>query len=568
MKVPLFVIVLAIAASSVFARNTTTIHIALRSNEKGIEWLKNYVLNYASNPDSPRYGNYLSTELIDTIVQPPPHKIKRVERWLRCQDINEYQIHGDLISFTTDKYFDPVIPRQLKDVIQFVSVPRIPKSTLKLRLHTTRQRESRATRKRTVGTNQFEFPGQTSLGIVGREVIMRLYNVTGGGYVHKDRTSMGAMEFQGHKGFSQSDMMHAQANNNVPPDPVAQDHLIGINDNKTDVESELDMSVIWWSSANASLWYESYDGWMFDWAASFLLRATFPQVVSMSYAWNEKDQCSEIISCPNGETSQEYIARTNNEFMKIAARGTTILAASGDAGSPGRSDPSCTVGATSPAYPASSDWLISVGGSYVASTHPVPHKWTSKICKIWGYGCTMGTTEQMSTYNETTWTSGAGFGWWTSTPKWQQSHVEKYLSSGVLLPEAGYFNPKGRAYPDVTAVGHFCSLYDSIFKNEALAEDGTSCSAPVWAGIIANLNDFQQSRGKPVLGFANPVLYRMYEDSPSTFNEIYIGNSSCTESRCCNHNYGFRGVKGMWDAISGLGSPNVGNMKAWLLQNT
>ena len=39
--------------------------------------------------------------------------------------------------------------------------------------------------------------------------------------------------------------------------------------------------------------------------------------------------------------STDYVNRVNVEFMKLGARGVTILAASGDAGAPGRANEHC-----------------------------------------------------------------------------------------------------------------------------------------------------------------------------------------------------------------------------------
>jgi kumamolisin len=65
---------------------------------------------------------------------------------------------------------------------------------------------------------------------------------------------------------------------------------------------------------------------------------------------------------------------------------------------------------------------------------------------------------------------------------------------------------------------------------------GTSAVAPLWAGLIAILN---QKLGKPV-GFLHPVLYA----NQKAFRDITSGN-----------NGGYQAGKG-WDACTGLGSPN------------
>ena len=57
------------------------------------------------------------------------------------------------------------------------------------------------------------------------------------------------------------------------------------------------------------------------------------------------------------------------------------------------------------------------------------------------------------------------------------------------------------------------------------------------------------------------------------FNDITNGYNWCTEDMCCPLNknkvsdYGFVASKG-WDPVSGLGTPNVAKMLAWLDKNT
>ena len=42
----------------------------------------------------------------------------------------------------------------------------------------------------------------------------------------------------------------------------------------------------------------------------------------------------------------------------------------------------------------------------------------------------------------------------SNSPIWQQALVDKYITSGTTLPDAKYFNIRGRAYPDISRVGH------------------------------------------------------------------------------------------------------------------
>jgi kumamolisin len=71
---------------------------------------------------------------------------------------------------------------------------------------------------------------------------------------------------------------------------------------------------------------------------------------------------------------------------------------------------------------------------------------------------------------------------------------------------------------------------------------GTSAVAPLWAGLLALLN---QGLGKPV-GAVNVQLYNLL--GSSAFNDIVTGS-----------NGDYQAKKG-WDACTGLGSPNGANL--------
>ena len=76
---------------------------------------------------------------------------------------------------------------------------------------------------------------------------------------------------------------------------------------------------------------------------------------------------------------------------------------------------------------------------------------------------------------------------------------------------------------------------------------GTSAVAPLWAALIALINE---SIGKPV-GFVNPLLYQN-TSAADDFNDITSGNN------------GAYSAGPGWDACTGLGSP-IGNQIAAVL---
>jgi kumamolisin len=77
--------------------------------------------------------------------------------------------------------------------------------------------------------------------------------------------------------------------------------------------------------------------------------------------------------------------------------------------------------------------------------------------------------------------------------------------------------------------------YDVRVDGSDTVIGGTSAVAPLWAGLVALLN---QLKGRPV-GYLNPKLY----SGAAAFHDIAEGN-----------NNGFTAAPG-WDACTGLGSP-------------
>jgi kumamolisin len=81
--------------------------------------------------------------------------------------------------------------------------------------------------------------------------------------------------------------------------------------------------------------------------------------------------------------------------------------------------------------------------------------------------------------------------------------------------------------------------YVTRIDGQAEVLGGTSAVAPLWAALIARLN---QKLGQPV-GFLNPWLYQA-ANPEAAFHDIVSGNNGAYAARAG------------WDPCSGLGSPN------------
>lgn len=137
--------------------------------------------------------------------------------------------------------------------------------------------------------------------------------------------------------------------------------------------------------------------------------------------------------------------------------------------------------------------------------------------------------------------SSGGFSNVFSRPTYQESAVTAYLTA-LGDTNNGKFNRTSRAFPDVSAVGIDLAV---AFQNQFFTVDGTSCSTPIFASLIALINDNLTASGAPPLGFLNPFLYA----NPQAFTDITMGsNPGCNTS-------GFPALAG-WDPVSNRLSAN------------
>jgi Pro-kumamolisin, activation domain/Viral BACON domain len=147
--------------------------------------------------------------------------------------------------------------------------------------------------------------------------------------------------------------------------------------------------------------------------------------------------------------------------------------------------------------------------------------------------------------SETVWVSSSGgFSADVPIPYWQQT-VNMTTNKGSTV---------WRNAPDVAIVGNnICVIYRNGTTNELA---GTSCSAPLWAGFMALVNQQAAQYGRPPVGFLNPAIYGLGQGSlcGSCFHDIKSGNN--TNSASANN---YLAVAG-YDLCSGWGTPNGSNL--------
>jgi tripeptidyl-peptidase-1 len=165
------------------------------------------------------------------------------------------------------------------------------------------------------------------------------------------------------------------------------------------------------------------------------------------------------------------------------------------------SSPTCDT--LHPDWPSQSPYVTAVGSTYITP-------WSEPICYIpkeeGGIDCDNEPLGEVSTSMDggLFWTTGGGntvdkyttqvhegFSNTASMPSYQEAVVTSYLANqSDILPPTYAFNSSGRGYPDVVTVGHNCMV---ALGGTLIPVDGTSASAPIFAGIVTLLNDVRMN---------------------------------------------------------------------------
>ena len=115
--------------------------------------------------------------------------------------------------------------------------------------------------------------------------------------------------------------------------------------------------------------------------------------------------------------------------------------------------------------------------------------------------------------------SSGGFSNIFAQPSYQADAVAAYLKT-LGNTNSGLFNPKGRAFPDVAMQSRDIAI---IAAGQGETMLGTSASSPMFASMVALVNEQLLDAGQPTLGFLNPLLYSA--GAAAVFNDITIGNN-------------------------------------------
>ncbi|ELX09406.1 serine protease, kumamolysin [Janthinobacterium sp. HH01] len=214
-----------------------------------------------------------------------------------------------------------------------------------------------------------------------------------------------------------------------------------------------------------------------------------PSVISISWG------------APESAWTGQAMTAFEQAFADAAAMGVTILCAAGDNGSTdGVAD-----GGQHVDFPSSAPHALACGGTRVLLQDD-----GGAIETVWNSGPNSAT--------------GGGYSSFFGRPDYQQGVANGQAARGV---------------PDVAGDADPASGYKVRVDGQNLVFGGTSAVAPLWAGLLALVN---QRLGRPV-GFLNPLLYGSLQGKGVTL-DITDGN-----------NGGQQAAQG-WDACTGWGCPH------------
>jgi tripeptidyl-peptidase I len=272
-----------------------------------------------------------------------------------------------------------------------------------------------------------------------------------------------------------------------------------------------------------------------------------PLVISISYGRAE------------AAFSEAYARRQCLEYLKLGLRGVSVIVSSGDYGTAqlsntcvdpgtGKAAANSSAGLFAPTFPASCPWVTAVGGTQLV---PSNETWSDSIG--WGgFPPEVAFSRSNSLQN---YSSGGGFSRVFKTPFYQKNAVAKYLEKSEHyvhlqnLSAAGYFNDKGRGFPDISTIASNVI----VRTNGAFyLVSGTSASAPIFASMISRINDARLTIGKGPVGFLNPVLYGPGRKAMKDITDGW--NDGCGVEKAFL-------ASTAWDAVTGLGSPNFAKLK-------
>ena len=314
------------------------------------------------------------------------------------------------------------------------------------------------------------------------------------------------------------------------------------------------------NSSNYSVWD----------ALTYAVDSKTAPVISTSYG-----------SCESDLPSSDY-ASLNAVLAQAASQGQTVVSAAGDSGSTdcyGATDlTTAQQEALAVDFPASSQYVTGMGGTEFLSADV-----SSTNTSYWQSSSGSDVISSALSYiPEQVWNDdssssglsagGGGTSSLTARPSWQTGVTGIPSGSYRLVPDLSLSaSPNNAGYlycssdSSSTGVTGSCSngFRDSNDTYLTVA-GGTSFPAPIFAGMVAILNQKTNSTG---LGVINSTIYKLAADAStyaSAFHDTTSGSNACTagSSYCSGASTSEYPATTGYDQASGLGSVNFYNLLA------
>ena len=269
---------------------------------------------------------------------------------------------------------------------------------------------------------------------------------------------------------------------------------------------------VWFSQFTEKGWVDALDAAMHD-------PKYRPQVLSISWGY------AEDVSV----WTASAVAQVNEALQEAALMGITICVAAGDDGSSdGINDGHAHVD-----FPCSSPYVLAVGGTLLRTG-------AKRSERAWKDGDGLRADNGGST--------GGGVSARIARPAWQ---------SGLDIAPVNPGQAAGRIVPDVAANASANTGYFVVAGGQQEISGGTSAAAPLWAGLVARMNQQLSASGRHV-GYLTPLLYGGANPlGRQGCNDIHAGDNVTA------HVGGFKSTAG-FDAVTGWGSPKGKDLLAAL----
>ncbi|HTD37015.1 MAG TPA: S53 family peptidase [Candidatus Limnocylindrales bacterium] len=307
--------------------------------------------------------------------------------------------------------------------------------------------------------------------------------------------------------FAQSDLDQYFRGLGIVRPPVRAISIGGFaTDHGNLVEPGMDLEIVGAvaPAAETVAYFSSFTegGWLETVTTAIHDRCLTPSVISTCYGDAEAEDRRLIFGEPG-------LTELNRTFAEAALLGITVTAASGDLGGTNQRAPG---GPLRVRFPAAMPFVLACGGTMFDANGGAE--------VVWKDSAGMRT--------------GGGASEFFEKPAWQAS------ANVPLRPGCDF---RGRGFPDVAALAALDG-YALFLEGKSIANGGTSAATPLWAGLIALINErLDAIRPGQTVGFLNPLLYSGLGSSPA-FNDIRTGDS-----------VEFSASIG-WDPCTGWGSPN------------